>query len=195
VLIGSGALGDYRPGASDLDVAVIWDGPVKDPEAVAAPLLHSVLPCPAKKLELVVYRADQAAAPTRDLKFEVDLNTGRGGDRVLTEVGEEPGHWYLIDLAIARDHGIALAGPPARELIGEPPRGDVLDALLAGLSWAVEAEPDSPDTVANAGRAWHFAEEGVWVSKSAAQAWLDERGVAGSDAVESAAAALAAARG
>jgi hypothetical protein len=183
------------PGASDLDVAVIWDGPVDDPEAVVAPLLHSALPCPAKKLELVVYRAEQAAAPTRDLSFEVDLNTGSEGDRVLTELGDEPGHWYLIDLAIGHEHGVSLAGPPAREVIGEPPREDVLDALLRGLRWSIEAEPDSPDTVANAGRAWRFAEEGVWVGKPGARVWLDERGVADSDAVERTAAALVAARG
>jgi hypothetical protein len=175
LLIGSGALGDYVPGVSDLDVAVIAPEPVADPEELAAPLRHARLPCPARKLELVVYRADQAAAPTRDLEFELDLNTGPEGDRLLTELGGEPGHWYLIDLAIAREHGIALSGPPARELIGEPPREDVLEALRAGERWAAEHEPDSPDTLLNAARARRFAECGDWLGKSAAAVWAAGR--------------------
>jgi hypothetical protein len=174
ILIGSAALGDYVHGVSDLDVAVVSEGPVEDPEAVAAPLRHAELTCPADGLELVVYRADQAAAPTRDLEFELDLNTGVHGDRLLTELGSEPGHWYLIDLAIAREHGVSLAGPPASELIGEPPRADVLEALLAGLRWAAEEEPDSPNTVLNACRAARFALEGNWVGKGDAGRWAIE---------------------
>jgi hypothetical protein len=175
ILIGSPALGDYVQGVSDLDVAVVSEGPVEDPEAVAAPLRHAELPCPADGLELVVYRADQAAAATRDLEFELDLNTGVHGDRLLTELGDEPGHWYLIDLAIAREHGVSLAGPPARELIGEPPRADLLATLEAGTRWAEEHEPDSPNTVLNAARARRFAECGDWLSKSEAGVWAASR--------------------
>jgi predicted nucleotidyltransferase len=177
LLIGSAALGDYVPGVSDLDVAVVAPDAVADPEATAAPLRHAELPCPASKLELVVYRADQAAAPSRDLEFELDLNTGADDDRLLTELDGEPEHWYLIDLAIAREHGIALAAPPARELIGEPPRADVLDALLDGLRWSLEEERIDPNTTLNACRAWCFAEEGTWLSKGAAADWAERRGV------------------
>jgi predicted nucleotidyltransferase len=175
VLIGSAALGDYVHGSSDLDVAVIAPGPVGDPEAVAAPLRHSALPCPARRLELVVYRAEQAAAPTRDIEFELDLNTGEEVDRLLTELGDEAGHWYLIDLAIAHEHGRSLAGPPAGDVIGAPPHTDVIDALLAGLAWAIAEEPDTLNTVLNACRAWHFAETGDWLAKRAAGAWAAER--------------------
>ena len=172
VAIGSWALGDYVPGVSDLDVAVVTDGPVPD----VGPLLHAALPCPARKLELVVYGAEQALRPTRSLRFELDLNTGGEGDRLLTALGDEPWHWYLIDLAIAHEHGVSLSGPPASEVIGKPPRGDVLEALLAGMRWSLEAEPGSWDTVLNACRAWRFAAEGEWVSKSEAAGWGGERG-------------------
>jgi predicted nucleotidyltransferase len=175
VLIGSAALGNYVPGVSDLDVAAVSPEAVGDPEAVAAPIRHSSLPCPARKLELVVYRAEQAAAPTRDLEFELDLNTGAGGDRLLTDLGGEPGHWYLIDLAIAREHGRTLAGPPARELFGEPPRADLLEALREGMRWAEAQEPDSPDTALNAARAQRFLECGDWLSKSDAAVWAAGR--------------------
>jgi hypothetical protein len=176
VLVGSAALGDYVAGVSDLDVAAVSHGPVDDPVALAAPLRHCALACPARRLEFVVYRAEQAAAPARGLEFELDLNTGADGDRLLTEPGEEPAHWYLIDLAIARERGVTLAGAPAGEAIGEPPRGDLLDALLAGLSWSVEAEPLAPSTALNAARAWCFAEEGRWLSKAEAAAWGERRG-------------------
>jgi Domain of unknown function (DUF4111)/Nucleotidyltransferase domain len=177
VLIGSAALGDYVAGVSDLDVAVVSPGPVDDPRALVAPILHRELPCPARKLELVVYRADQAGTPTRNLAFEVDLNTGPDGDRVLTELSGAPGHWYLIDLAIAHEHGVSLAGPPAGEVIGRPPRDDVLDALLAGMRWALEAEPDSPNTVLNALRGRRFVATGAWVSKRAALEWAEAHGL------------------
>jgi hypothetical protein len=175
MLIGSAALGDFVDGVSDLDVAVVSPDPVEDPERLVAPIRHSELPCPARKLELVVYRADQAAAPTRHLKFELDLNTGPNDDRLLTELGGEPAHWYLIDLAIARRHGIPLSGPPPRELIGEPPRGDLLEALGAGTRWAEEHEPDAPNTILNAARAERFAECGDWLSKSDAAVWAASR--------------------
>jgi hypothetical protein len=188
VLIGSAALGDYAPGASDLDVVVVAPGPVEDPEAFAGPLRHSEVPCPARKLELVVYRAEQAAAPSSELEFELDLNTGPADDRLLTDLGGEPAHWYLIDLAIGREHGAALAGPPPRELIGEPPRADVLDALAAGIRWAVETEPDSPNTVLNASRAARFALTGEWSSKAEAGEWAAQTATDGRLAHDAAAA-------
>jgi Domain of unknown function (DUF4111) len=176
VLAGSAALGDYMEGASDLDVAVVAPTAVEDPEALAAPLRHAVLPCPARRLELVVYRAEQAAAPSADLEFELDLNTGVDADRLVTEPDDSGSHWYLIDLAIAREHGVPLAGPAPRELIGEPPRDDVLAALAAGLRWALAREPESPNTFLNACRAARFALEGDWVSKSEAGRWAIETG-------------------
>ena len=171
LLVGSAALGDYVEGVSDLDVVVVVPGSVEDPEAFAAPLRHSELTCPARRLELVVYRAEQAAAPTRDVVFELELGTGQGGDRLVTEPGEEAARRSVVDLAIARERGRSLAGPPPRELIGEPPRDDVLDALATGIRWSIAAEPESPNTVLNACRAVHFALEGGWVGKAEAASW------------------------
>ena len=176
VLTGSAALGDYVAGVSDLDVAVVSPAAVDDPDSLVAPILHRVLPCPARKLEMVVYLEEHARMPTRDLEFELDLNTGPEGDRLLTALDDAPAHWYVIDLAIAHKHGVSLAGPPPREVIGDPPRGDVLEALLAGMRWSVEAEPGSPNTLLNALRAWRFAETGDWVSKRAAREWAEARG-------------------
>ena len=75
---GSYALGAYAPGRSDLDVAVV----VRDAasralkEGLVAALRHEVLPCPARGLELVVYREAVVRAPALDALFELNLNTG-----------------------------------------------------------------------------------------------------------------------
>src|SRR3954449_2939686 len=65
-LMGSAAPGAYRPGRSDLDVAIVLDRPVPVArrEAVVAALEHEALPCPARGLELVTY--DDAGLASRD---------------------------------------------------------------------------------------------------------------------------------
>ena len=75
---GSWALGDYRLGRSDLDVAAVVRGdlPSGALARIGARLRNEALPCPAAKLELVVYRLATARSPTPDRRFELNLNTG-----------------------------------------------------------------------------------------------------------------------
>jgi hypothetical protein len=169
VLSGSAALGDYVEGVSDLDLVVVVPEPIEDPERFAAPLRHAELPCPARGLELVAFTAERAAAPSRSAGPELALETGAEGDRLLGGPGEENGH--LVGLAIARECGVAVAGPPPRELIGEPPRADVLGALAAGIRRSLEEQPESASTVLAACRAAHFALHGDWIGKTAAGEW------------------------
>src|SRR3954453_3451991 len=73
--VGSLSLGDWTPGASDIDIAVVGTGLEPGPlSAVAAALDHIVLPVPACRLELVAYEA----APLRagEPVFALNLNTG-----------------------------------------------------------------------------------------------------------------------
>ena len=129
-----GAMGAFRPGESDLDVAVVVSGPPVDVEV-------RDIPVPATKLEIVFY--------DRELKVVLDPNPGSGD------------HWYMIDLAIAREHGRALLGPPPSELIGEIPREEILAALDESDRWHAEHEPDSP----NVERGRVYRETGRWVPK------------------------------
>ena len=99
---------------------------------------------PATKLEIVFY--------DRELQVVLDPNPGSGD------------HWYLIDLAVAREHGRALLGPPPAELIEQIPRERILAALDASDRWHAEHEPDSP----NLARGRVFRETGRWVSKGEA---------------------------
>jgi predicted nucleotidyltransferase len=133
-LIGSAAMGAFLPGESDLDVAVVVSGPPVDVEV-------RDLPVPATKLEIVFY--------DRELNVVLDPNPGSGD------------HWYVVDLAVAREHGRALLGPPPSELIEPIPRERVEAALDASDRWHAQHEPDSP----NVARGRVFRETGRWVPK------------------------------
>ena len=77
-LFGSVALGDYRSPCSDLDVAVVAARRLaaQEKERLADLLDHRHLPCPARKLELVIY--ERGGLGRGDVSFELDLNTGPG---------------------------------------------------------------------------------------------------------------------
>ena len=75
--LGGLALGDYRPGRSDLDVYAVVTGPLdaRRKRAVVDRCRHAQLPCPARKLELVVISAHVARRPGRAPHWELNLNT------------------------------------------------------------------------------------------------------------------------
>jgi hypothetical protein len=177
-LVGSAGAGWYEPGASDVDVAVVVRRPLDADTArsLAASLSHSRLPCPARKLELVVYSRGALAEPGASVPFELNLNTGRGmADHVGLDPQAEAAHWFLLDLSIARDRSTPLYGPPLQSLLGEIPRPLVLDALRTALDWYEVDEPDPAATVMAACRAWHYADEGEWASKRDAAEWAATR--------------------
>src|SRR5689334_20435844 len=64
--LGGLAFGDYRHGTSDLDVYVVVRSALDEAEklAIAAGCGHGALPCPARRLELVVISAQAARHPT-----------------------------------------------------------------------------------------------------------------------------------
>jgi hypothetical protein len=69
-------------------------------------------------------------APVLGLAFELNLDTGeRMDDHLGLDPAEEAAHWFLLDLAAAREHSIGLAGPPLPGLVGPVPPGQVLEAL------------------------------------------------------------------
>jgi hypothetical protein len=177
-LIGSASLGGYEPGASDLDIIAVCasrlEAPVK--QAIAGALDHRALPCPARGLEFVLYAKDAVATPSRPLRFEMNFNTGAGMDyRLSLNPADDAAHWFLIDLDIARRHGVPLAGPPASALLAPLPRAWVLEAVRDSLTWHSQAEPVSANNVLNACRAWRYAEEGVWSTKGASAEWARGR--------------------
>lgn len=177
-LVGSAGAGWYEPGVSDVDVAVVVRRALHEASArsLAAKLSHSQLPCPAPRLELVVYRRDLLTKPRWPLPFELNLNTGHGTtDHVGLDPSAEAAHWFLLDLAIARERSTPLSGPPLHALLGEIPRPAVLEALRSALDWYDSEEADPASSILAACRAWHYAEENDWGSKRDAAEWAAAR--------------------
>ena len=148
-LSGSAALGGYERRRSDLDVIVVVEAPLAGAQrdAIVARCSHAALPCPARKLELVVYGADGA----------VELNLNSGPDGTTAEPADW--FWFVVDRAIAREHAVALLGPPASVLIPAPDRARVLEALEEMVAWYARHEPGEASEIA-AARARAYAAEG-----------------------------------
>jgi hypothetical protein len=171
-LAGSGALGGYLHGRSDVDVAVVARKPLERArkEELVAALRHEALPCPARGLELVVY-AQGHALP------ELNLNTGDRMEFLATfEPGTDSPHWFVLDRAIIGRRGLVLSGPPPAEALVPPSEDEVLEALATGLQWYRD-RPDEPrdDAALNAVRTRAYLERGEWLSKAeAVELLLDE---------------------
>jgi hypothetical protein len=171
-LAGSGALGGYRHGRSEVDVAVVVREPLSraTKEALVSALRHEALPCPARGLELVVYAAGR---PQPDL----NLNTGARMEFLATfEPGEDSPHWFVLDRAILGARGRTLWGLPPAETVSAPAEAEILEALAIGLQWYRD-RPDTArdDAVLNAVRTRAYLDRDQWLSKAeAVELLLDE---------------------
>ncbi|HEY5882900.1 MAG TPA: nucleotidyltransferase domain-containing protein [Nakamurella sp.] len=173
---GSLALDGYRAGRSDIDVAVVTGSAV--PEETKAMtigrLRHESLPCPARGLELVVYRAEVAAAGDAEPGFEFELNTGEGMAFRETlapnrRPPEDGSFWYAIDRSILSEHGWTIVGPPAEKLFRSPPEPLLAELVVQSQRWHLASSmAATDDAVLNACRAWHRAVTGHWLAKAAA---------------------------
>lgn len=178
-LANSGARADYIPGRSDLDVETIVEASMRQDakRRLADALRHGALPCPAPRLELVVYRREVAASAGPRPAFEINLNTGPAiADHVSYDPEEEPPHWFVLDLAAAADAALALAGPDPSTIFGPVSRPVVLDALKASDAWHTAHDTVAPNRVLNACRAWCYVTTGRWESKTAAANWAIAEG-------------------
>ena len=160
--IGSGALGGWDPATSDVDVQAV-SAPLSRPELGALAAGLSAVPCPVRGLEFVLY-ADPPA-------FQLNLNTGPGMEHHEGyDPDAEPRFWFVLDLAIAREHAKPLVGPHPRELVGEL---DVRPALRESLAWWRDYGGEQALRAAVRTMAW--TETGRWLSKREAYAWFFDR--------------------
>lgn len=173
-LFGSAALDAYEPGFSDLDVQVVVSDRLgtTDMPGIAHQLLHETFPCPAQKLELVIYRSEDAANLGNAPRFLLNLNTGKTiKDKIGTDPSEESPHWFLLDIAQGRVHGKTLYGPPPSAVFEEPGHETISNALDQSLSWHTQHERGSANDILNLCRALLWRETGNWASKRAAGEW------------------------
>jgi nucleotidyltransferase-like protein len=140
-LTGSAAVGAYRPGSSDVDVLVAVDGARHDAlERVVGMCAHDVLPCPATKLELVVYELDSLASPGWPPRWSLNFDTGESAHQVDFDPETQPAHWFVLDLAFAHRHAVALYGEAE---IGDPGDAAVERAFDEMLEWFEANEPEA----------------------------------------------------
>lgn len=175
-VVGSVANGDVAGEASDLDLLLVVE---RAPDAATLRgagerLADLAADCPLRGLELVVYRRDVLARPRHPLPYLLNVNGGRAITR-LVATGGDPSFWFLLDVAAAREHALALTGPPLRDLIAPVPRPAVLRALRESLDWHDRHGGHGPDPVLNACRALHWLERGTWPSKTAAGEWVAQQ--------------------
>ncbi|MBU8861092.1 MULTISPECIES: nucleotidyltransferase domain-containing protein [unclassified Micromonospora] len=177
---GSVGLGAYQPGRSDVDVALLVAGPLPeaDRRLLVDRLRHESLPCPARGLELMVYRRDVAASGTPEPGFEVELNTGATMPfRATYDPADRPAadgrFWYALDRSILRQSGLALLGPPAAGVFADPAPENLRALLADALRWWLalptppgdEPAPGAEDAVLGACRALVRSRDGVWLGK------------------------------
>jgi hypothetical protein len=174
-MAGSGALGDFDPLRSDVDVQAVSTDRLGRPELeqLAAALSQPALPCPVRGLEFVLYAQEDLEDPLGPA-FQLNLNSGpQMQQHAGYDPDAEPRFWFVIDVAIARELARPLAGRAPGELLPELPRPLVLGALRDSLAWW--RDHDGAGAILAACRAWAWATEGRWLSKSDAAAWAAER--------------------
>jgi hypothetical protein len=176
-LFGSGALGAFDPATSDVDVQAVTTVRLSraEREALAERFSHPTFPCPVRGLELVLYARDDLDDPLGP-GLQLNLNTGPRMDQHVTfEPEAEPRFWFVLDVAIGREAGRTLAGPPPHEVFPELPAPLVMDALHQALTWFAANDPGGGQAALAAARAWAWLEERRWLAKGPAAAWLAAR--------------------
>ncbi|KAJ5100528.1 hypothetical protein N7456_006580 [Penicillium angulare] len=156
-LFGSASYGAYESGLSDLDVQAIVKDPLDtvDKQAVIHLLNQDALPCPAIKLEFVVYAQSAVYPASRHPRFELNLNTGHHQpDHISLDPANESSHWFLLDIAMGRKLGRNLHGLNITDAFGAIPRRLILEAIATSLDWHQANELNSANSVLNACRGW-----------------------------------------
>lgn len=166
IVHGSLALGDFRPGKSDVDLLVLSDAPTEGlVEAVERE--WSAVP---SNLDLRVVRYAVAAAPTRAPHMALYVSITDEHGVYVERDRDEPD--LVIDFSVCRQIGHTdVIGPVPDEWV------DKVGADVAERWKRIGYDPPHQELMAlTACRSWRFREERVHCSKLAAAAWARERG-------------------
>ncbi|KAM0244023.1 hypothetical protein ACHAP5_006687 [Fusarium lateritium] len=173
-LFGSASYDAYEPGLSDLDVQAVVKHSLEitEKQEIIRRLNQRSLPCPATKLEFVVYAQSSVNPANRHPGFELNLNTGpHQTDHVSLDPANESSHWFLLDIAMGRQLGRCLHGVSTTEAFGDIPRPWILGAIADSLEWHQANEANSANSVLNACRSWQFIASGEFSSKLNGARW------------------------
>jgi hypothetical protein len=153
-VLGSGLIGGFRPGESDLDLVVVVYAPLGGDARQRVLERIAALDLPGRRLEMVVYVSGQQP-PDFELNLEVDAAGAR-------EAPDELGHWFVIDAGMAQERipsWTAYFDPISEERLRA--------AVVSSLAWS-EEWPELEFARLNAARARHYLEHGEWLSKQEA---------------------------
>jgi hypothetical protein len=173
-LFGSASYGAYEPGSSDLDLQAVVKSPlgIVEKQEIIRRLNHNALPCPATKLEFVVYAQSSVYPASRHPRFELNLNTGsHQTDHVSYDPANESSHWFLLDIAMGRELGRCLYGLATSQAFEAISRRWVLEAISDSLKWHQRNEANSANSVLNACRSWQYIATGAFSSKLDGAKW------------------------
>jgi len=153
-VLGSGLIGGFRSGESDLDLVVLVDAPLAGEPRRRAIERIAALELPGRRLELVVYVYGHQP-PDFELNLEVD-------DAGAREAPDELDHWFVIDAGMAQERI-----PAWTDYFDPIPKEQLHEAVVSSLAWS-EEWPDLEFARLNAARARHYLEHGEWLSKQEA---------------------------
>jgi hypothetical protein len=185
--IGSFAMGGYENGVSDLDVLVVCAATLSEETKleITNSTSHKNLPCPAQKLELVVYSVDNLYKP--GAQFEINFNTGKEieVDHVCYDYRNEPPHWFIIDKAVAYYIAKTIAGAYAKSIFKPIPDDEVGNAIVECIKWHKNNHKIAGDrnVLGNAARALQWAEERIWTTKRNAVQWCADKNMTNVDEI------------
>lgn len=81
----------------------------------------------------------------------------------------------VLHLAVCREAGLAVVGPPPTTTLGVVPIEEIRTAAIDEIRWALEHDPPPEYVVLTAVRAWCYVETGQIVSKTEAGGWAERR--------------------
>ncbi|MEV4516988.1 nucleotidyltransferase domain-containing protein [Dactylosporangium sp. NPDC049525] len=173
IVHGSVATGDFLPGRSDIDLLTVIDAALPQDRAGALErLVRGADLGDAAGIDLHVVTAAVAAAPQRTPPVELHVGRYPSGVEVTHRVAADAD--LPVELAMARDGGRALHGPPPHDVIGEIPAAWVRDRGRHWLTtWQGLTDDDehAAHMVLTACRIWRFAAEGRHCGKVDAAIW------------------------
>ncbi|KAI8721430.1 hypothetical protein NCS52_00590500 [Fusarium sp. LHS14.1] len=174
-LFGSAGYSAYQPGISDIDVYAIINEPISDYFRLSHLISNHSLPCPARKLEFVLFTKANAARQAPDPKFEMNFNTGKGmEDYINLDSQSEPRFWFLLDIAVGRELGKSIFGPPPDALFAAPSPECVFNCMIESLSWHRQNGPVDHNGILNACRQLRYEKTSIWGSKKDGGNWVLE---------------------
>jgi hypothetical protein len=175
-LHGSAALGDFSPERSDVDLLAVCRRPLEAStrERLGAALVVLAAAGPGQGLELSIVTRESAQTPSPSPPFELHVASEGGVGRWQTDTGSgDPD--LILHALVCRQAGIAIAGPPASEVLAEPPHALVLECMLGDLRWSLD-HATTAYQVLNACRVLRFLDDGTARSKRSGGEWALARG-------------------